>query len=170
MRRRGKVAIGVLVVVLGVPLVALLFLYASLSGGWDDAFRPKKSASSKEVREAREKAEPVLAAEAKTLGVSLGEVTEHCAEGQHNWKIDDDYDISCEVSATTPLSNDPTALRALHQRLVAAGWRVQHGLDVPRALETNARGAYYERGSDLRLSLDWGTSEELTLAYRYYEA
>lgn len=167
MRRRHKVLWSVLALVLVMPVVAVLFLYASVSGGWDDAFRPKKTAASGEVRDARKDAGPVLAREADDLGLTIGQPDERCLEGQHNWKIDDEYDVSCELVATAPVDRD--GLDAFGAQLAAAGWRPESGLGLDRTRAERGT-AYYERGDDLRLTVEWYSGAgEATLRYRFYE-
>jgi hypothetical protein len=60
--------------------------------------------------------------------IARGEVVPPCQEGQHNWKIDDDFDLVCSQSrrevVTVP---DRTSFRAdmvdLDEALRAQGWR-----------------------------------------------
>lgn len=180
MKRWHRVALAVAAVLVIVPVVLAVFFYASMSGGWDDAFRRKKDASHRDVREARKRAEPVVAEQARELRLEPEPYREHCAEGQHNWKIDNDFDVSCELLATAamqvPDRLEPR-MHALHDQLTAAGWRPGAGGGIPNTLmqyRDSPRGlpsVTYERDADSRLVIEWpsSTDVELTLRYRFYE-
>lgn len=176
MRKRGKVALGVLGGVLAVVLVLLALLYASVSGGWDDAFRPKKTASSDDVRDARKGADGTLAREVAALRLPSGEPRESCQRGQHNWKIDDDYDVSCQLrlkaEQATGTRREQTAwLRALHDRLIDKGWKVETaGNRLDESVAEGGTTGYYSRGPEWSLFLKWSSAAvHVELAYRFYE-
>ena len=142
------------VVLLALGLVA--YVYVSFSGGLDDVFprkRPKES--SPEVVRARTRAERTTPAELaslvdaaarRALGADLRTVlpatppTKHeCTTGQHNWKIDDPYDLRCTMQATSIVVAGMGGFREqmlrLHEQLLAAGWTAQpedHG--IPEAI------------------------------------
>jgi hypothetical protein len=94
--------------VAAVVVLAVGVIYASvMNGGLDHLFagdKPKES--DPQVVAAREKASAELEAEGAALPVPAG--SEHlatverpsCQEGQHNWKIDDPYDLSCTLART----------------------------------------------------------------------
>jgi hypothetical protein len=128
MRKRTAFLIGAAV---GVPMFMLAALYASVSGGWDDAFRPKKTESSREVRAARERALPRVDEYTNGLPGGFGEPVSECDQGQHNWKIDDDYDVSCVLRTTAVVTGRERELaadvRELHETLTRLGWRPRFG-------------------------------------------
>ena len=69
--------------------------------------------------------EPALAPGAERVG--RGQVQPPCAVGQHNWKIDDDFDLACSLSrvevVTAPRRETFTSdMRALDAALRAEGW------------------------------------------------
>ena len=180
MARRRRIVLWVVAAVLAVPVVLAAMLYASLSGGWDDAFRPKKTESSRDVRAAREKAEPKLRERTAGLPGTFGPSANECDEGQHNWKVDDDYDVACEL-LTTSVSREPVAAfrertRALHETLTRAGWRPTGSFGLPEVMRTyeraevRARGvgslstAEYER-DDALLTVSWADAKNPTPRY-----
>jgi len=179
--RRGKIVLGVLAAVACVALFVVAALYASLSGGWDDAFRPKKSETDSDVREAREKAEPeqvqrteqLMASVRAALGTALqsadeGEPRSECEEGQHNWKIDDEYDLRCEHVTKVAVrirSGGASRRAALHQRLVRDGWSVDGGSGIQDA---TGFAMYEAPGYQLQIQAASRTLE-LTLRHPYFE-
>ena len=152
-------------IVLGVLFTILLV--ASLSGGFDnllDIRRP--SADDDRVVRAGEEATDELSGIAQRLVPTVvgpdaaprGTSTGHeCDEGQHNWKIDDDYDLRCtarHISAFTVLEGSLSAqVDAMHRALTQDGWS-QPGLTAPPRLNVASLGtgsrqvASYERGED----------------------
>lgn len=130
--RWAKVVIGVVVAVVVLLAVAVVWFLAMLSGGIDDLFSTGgPSPDDKRVVEARE-------AHAELLATALDEVVSgravvasaddaSCREGQHNWKIDDPYDLSCSQRRIALVEGgDLDAFRAdmeaLDEALVADGW------------------------------------------------
>ncbi|MFP5218439.1 MAG: hypothetical protein ACLGIG_01700 [Actinomycetes bacterium] len=125
----------------GVVVAAgLLWLAAVLSGGIDDLLSfSRPSVDDARVVEARERTragldeeraalvddvvEPVLGTSAVVATGAGG----HCEVGQHNWKVDDPFDLSCEELSAAVVVGDERAFReqvlAVHDRLAAAGWR-----------------------------------------------
>ena len=68
---------------------------------------------------------PALGPSAQRVG--RGQVEPPCAVGQHNWKIDDDYDLACdlqriEVVAAPTRQTFASDMRALDTALRAEGW------------------------------------------------
>jgi hypothetical protein len=114
----------------------------SLSGGFDDLFAgdpPRQGGP--EVVAARNEAARELAADSARLTAAVvvpalgaaaapvgrGEVTPSCQEGQHNWKIDDDFDLACdldrvEVVAVAQRGAFHADMVALDAALRADGW------------------------------------------------
>jgi hypothetical protein len=177
--RRGKIVVAVVLTILGAGVLALLTLYASVSGGWDDAFRPKKTESSGEVRRARERGGPVLDARVREVreavdaafGASVvsddaGPPTSECEEGQHNWKIDDEYDLRCdlvtEIDVRTKGALSPASLTDLDRALRADGWTSTGGG------VTQSRLAFYE-SSGFRLEARRDDGLTLTVRHTYFE-
>ena len=118
----------------------LLWLASVLSGGLDDLLSGSgPDADDARVVEARERTQdsldddrdelvdgvvaPVLGRSAPVAHVSDGS----CQTGQHNWKIDDPFDLSCTEVSAVVVVGDTAVFReqvlALHERLLAAGWR-----------------------------------------------
>lgn len=176
---RAKIIVAVLLFLVGAGVLALLVLYASVSGGWDDAFRPKKTESSGDVREARERAGPELEsglefvqhAVRTAFGSSLvrndaGPPTSDCDEGQHNWKIDDEYDLRCDLVTVVDVrvagSISPAGLTVLHRALVERGWTAVGGGIA------ESRLAFYE-SPGFRLEARRGDEMTLTLRHHYFE-
>lgn len=181
MSRRRKIAVGVAAAFVGVALFLAAAMYASISGGWDDAFRPKKSETDSDVREARAKAEPeqvqrteqLMASVRAALGPALrnadeGEPRSECHEGQHNWKIDDEYDVRCEYVTKVAVrlrAGGASRRVALHQRLVRDGWSVEGGSGIR---EDTGFAMYAAPGYRLQIQAAAGTLE-LTLRHPYFE-
>jgi hypothetical protein len=68
---------------------------------------------------------PALGPAAQRVG--RGQVEPPCAVGQHNWKIDDDFDLACDLSrvevVAAPRRETFTAdMQALDEALRAEGW------------------------------------------------
>lgn len=132
------------------PFVALAvwaaLVVVAFSGGVDELFRgdpPRED--DPEVVAARQQASVDLAADTDAVadGTALpalpagaarlggGEVHPECWEGQHNWKIDDDYDLICHLERievfTVPQRDGFRAdMVALDDELRAAGWTSTH--------------------------------------------
>ena len=193
----------------GVLLAAgLLWLAAVFSGGLDDllsAGRPEEGDA--RVVEVRERTRAALDEDRATLiddvvepTLGVGAVVAtggggHCAVGQHNWKIDDPYDLSCTELSAAVVVGDEALFRhqvlALHQRLVAAGWsppdgqagadrsslaaRVRDSWDVRGSFGREGYGPadlpsaeYARNGQALRV--EWmGPEGDSALAFRWFE-
>lgn len=143
-RRRAPFWVKAVLTVMSVCcLGAVLFVLAvvvSFSGGLDDAldFRhPEKTdARVVEAREASVARLPGLLRE--VTGGSTATVSgDSCTEGQHNFKIDDDYDLDCvaavaHVAPATPGSEGFTAPAGWDEVTLTAGagrriWRKGSG-------------------------------------------
>lgn len=141
------------------PAVALVvwaaFVVVVFSGGVDELFRgdPPRPGDP-EVVAARQEAAADLAAEggevlegtvlpalpesAERLGG--GEIHPECREGQHNWKIDDDYDLVChlervEVVAVPAAVGFRADMVTLDEALRAAGWKSTTHSPMDRVLD-----------------------------------
>jgi hypothetical protein len=131
----------------------------SFSGGLDDVLDVRNpSPDSGSVRTARAEAVPRVAELASDLadGAPLADSgirveRDECETGQHNWKVDDDFDLRCTASTAVVLSgNDVAAVRdAVAARL--ADWDRADGYDAD---------ARWTRGGDPRT----GEGREVTVA------
>lgn len=147
--------IVVLGLVAGLVAVGLMigWVAVELSGGFDDVFSgPPPQPDDPEVVEAREEAAEVLTADARRLSAevvvpALGEAEAlsrsgsepECQVGQHNWKIDDDFDLACdlvrvEVVATPKVSRFSTDMLALDAVLRDDGWAPERSWGIRRVL------------------------------------
>lgn len=151
---RWLLGVGGVVVVLS--LAFALWLAASFSGGLDDLldFRHPSADDGRVVRAGEsavrelERTVPETVV-ALTLAVpALGPViatttATACHEGQHNFKIDDPYDLSCtarHVSALAPpYATARDQIAALHAALLADRWTTE-GVG-PRQVLTTGLGA-----------------------------
>lgn len=139
--RRFTVVLSIVGVVVLLATGFVLFVVASMSGGFDELVprrRPKETSA--EVVRARAKAEqatpaaltaivdgPVqqaLGGAQRSVGAPANE--SRCETGQHNWMIDDDYDLRCIMRTTSVVVATREGFRdqmlRLHERLLAAGW------------------------------------------------
>jgi hypothetical protein len=100
----------VLVCVVGLALFVAAVV-VSLSGGLDDVLDVgKPTEDSRKVEKARDRAVPTVERQHAAVVRGLpGEDTgirvsdDACDQGQHNWKVDDDYDLDCVLSRGTVL-------------------------------------------------------------------
>lgn len=169
-------AIGLGVAGLGVGLVFVWFL-AALSGGIDDLLdvdHPREG--DPEVVAAEQAAYPDLTARsdevvtlleeaASVREVGGGQVRRPCVVGQHNVKIDDDYDLACSLAGVHVLV-DPggpapaETVRTIDEALTAAGWRRVSPLDLEPVLAQRTAGWYqlpplrYQREGSWELLLE----------------
>ncbi|WP_199424733.1 hypothetical protein [Actinotalea solisilvae] len=130
--RWATVVIGVVVALLALLVGAVVWFLAMLSGGLDDLLGPRgPSAEDARVVEAREEHAGLLVAalEDVVAGRTVIASTDDssCQEGQHNWKIDDPFDLRCTQREVALVEGgDPDGFRAdmeaLDAALVAAGW------------------------------------------------
>lgn len=91
--------------------------------------------------------------------VGRGEIRPPCAVGQHNWKIDDDFDLACdlyrvEVVAAPRRATFSADMQALDEALRAEGW-------TPSPVGTMAEELQDFEGDVVTLS---GTSYTRTVA------
>ena len=141
------------VFVLGAAFV--LYVWVGLSGGWDDAFRfDRPTEADPAVQAAREEVESRLVEEsagrvAEVVRPALGPGATRagwvvlrlpCDEGQHNWKIDDDFDLACQLEVMEVVTLDDRAgfraeMVALDEALRSEGWRSDEYDSMSRVLE-----------------------------------
>jgi len=131
----GLAALAALFAVLAALVLASLFgVFESLGGDPPREGDPEVVAARQDSAAALQQ-EVALVTESAVLpalppGSALlaeVEVTPPCQEGQHNWKIDDDFDLACSQSRREVVSvPDRTSFRAdmlqLDQALRANGW------------------------------------------------
>ncbi len=160
--RRRRPGCVPLVVGVAARLFVLLIVAFTVSGGWQQLSRRfGPSESSPEVVAARRAGEaairplamdlvagPVteaLGPEARQVGQP--EATNHCEEGEHNWKIDTSYDLRCSISVETTVAGEKADFRQamldLHDRLPASGWSTT-GKDI-RQVVINYWDAFSQR-------------------------
>jgi len=118
----------------------IVFVLIELAGGFPWAFTEAPKATDQHVVAAnsagdvqRDKLVSVLQSAGATAGLKRVTVTapaQSCREGQHNWKINNDYDLQCDTnvslilgSASPPETALRTQLLAFHDQLVAHGWQ-----------------------------------------------
>jgi hypothetical protein len=157
MPRAAKVVLA-LVGVVALGIVGLgAFVWVTFSGGLDDALpRRRPTERSTEVVKARaEAAETTRAAVTaivegpvrEALGAALRQpatlgpptTKDECTEGQHNYQVDDPYDLRCTMQATVVAVAARDGFRdhmlRLHDRLGAAGWQPSPSQDgIPEAI------------------------------------
>ena len=183
----------VLLLVLGVGLAGLIAfvaaVYVSLIGGVDEIFRgdpPSEddpqvvSAQQDAAGSLTESAGPlvqhVLGTHSGARLVAQGLRRPRCTQGQHNWKVDDDFDLVCDLEHLSVVVVDDPAFRdqtlALHDRLLADGWRddgfslvrvvTDYWDSPPRAgysVDDLPEGRYADSGRVHRLRVDWVESD-----------
>jgi len=138
-----------------------------------------------QVGAAREAATARLAADSELLAVAVlapglgpgaervgrGQVLPPCSVGQHNWKIDDDYDLACdlqriEVVAAPRRETFTSDMLALDEALRAQGWTPSPVGTMADELRdwtgdvTALSGTSYTRtvgGSERTLGIRWTT-------------
>ena len=136
--RWTKVTLVVLAAVLVPCGAVVMWLVISLTGGFDDFVdRYEPLPDDPHVVEAREHGEAHVAAELDGVvpaasaalggGSRLGQAAgDECVTGQHNWKIDNDYDLYCTHGSGVVLQGDLDRFRehalALHATLEQDGW------------------------------------------------
>ena len=126
---------------IGTALVValLLFFFAMMSGGLDNLLDfSQPSATDANVEAARDEAVPVAdnllrgaldgpVRAALPVTPLASAVETSCFAGQHNWKIDDPYDLTCRLSRVEAVGAGTLAtfrddMVALDEALLAAGW------------------------------------------------
>ncbi len=133
--RWALVLLGVLGAVVLLLVAFVVWFVAMLSGGLDDLFGGSgPSPDDPQVVEARDEAEASAEAALSEVRATVGGPellalagTERCDEGQHNWKIDDPYDLSCSLRIVNivtggELDGFREDMTALDAALVADGW------------------------------------------------
>lgn len=133
-------------VTLGLVLL-VVWLVAVFSGGIDDLLdfdtpRPgdpdvvaAEEAAYDEVSTQTDRVSVVLAAPLGLDAVGRGQLRRPCEVGQHNFKIDDDYDLSCSLTGVRVLSGPATpatkkTVRSLDLALTESGWRRSSPADL----------------------------------------
>ncbi len=158
-------------VVLGVPLAVLMafvgWVYVSFSGGLDDVLdldHPQEGDPEVVAAQARALDDvPVVSDEVRRTMTDALESAEssavggtpfpQCEVGQHNFKIDDDFDLSCTL-ADVGVVAAPTVPEtvATHRRVEGAlrrqGWRPVGPRDVPSYDAARFAPQRYVRVSD----------------------
>jgi hypothetical protein len=82
-----------------------------------------------------------------------------CAVGQHNWKVDDPFDLACvevrHAVVASPATDVAATLAALDRALQADGWRPEAGAglaaaieDLPALAPTSPGGGTRDPGTD----------------------
>ena len=137
MPRWTKVVLALLAAVLVPCGAVVMWLVLAFSGGVDDLIGSSPQPDDAHVVEAREQGEQHVAADLADVvttasgavngSTRLGQATgDQCVAGQHNWKIDDDFDLYCTHGQGAVLNGDPARFRedalALHDALTADGW------------------------------------------------
>ncbi|HET7691102.1 MAG TPA: hypothetical protein VFK41_12005 [Nocardioidaceae bacterium] len=183
---------------------AVGLVYVNIMGGFDDLLNgdaPKETDA--EVVAAREPASVALRTSGQSLAkqtelstggrlIAAGELHPPCDIGQHNWKIDDPYDLLCDLSRVAVIGSPSVAafrdqMVVLDATLVADGWEPSSRWGLQRILADywDERGGFsssytvddlpsasYSRwsGDELReLSVQWATVGSDAGAITYYE-
>lgn len=137
-----------------IVLLAVGWVWWSLSGGWD-GIRPAAQPDDRRVVQAREDgaqplaelADPVEdALAAGGAGAGRAEV-EGCRQGQNNWKVTDGYTLSCAqatvLAATSATSTVQGTADDVDARLRELGWRpTSYGEMETVGSGENAEGRY----------------------------
>lgn len=135
----AKVLLWIAGVGMALLVAFVLFFAAMLSGGFDNLFDfAHPSADDADVEAARDEAVPVAddllrAALDGPVGAVLpatpfaSALGTRCIEGQHNWKIDNTFDLSCRLTRVEVVNGGTLAtfrddMVALDEALLAAGW------------------------------------------------
>lgn len=201
MSKAGRVALWVTGVMAALCAMAVLWFAAMMSGGFDDLFSgegPKTTdekvvavnerAQEENQRELRSMEErhvrPALGPTSQVLATAR---TSRCETGQHNWKVDDSYDLRCQVSDAVMVTGRTAGLReevlALHRsivsdqrwagaqsmplsRVVGEYWdkRASFGADRPYSPSSLPQADYRSTGSDLVLHIRWADSRSRDLS------
>lgn len=134
--------------VLGLTLAAggafLALVYVSLIGGVDELFggEPPREDDPR-VQSAQAEAAERLDASGRALGeltrrsmqspaqvLGGGPVGPSCQQGQHNWKIDDDYDLSCRLTQVTVVAVEDRSRFHADTAALAAALEEEWGEDT----------------------------------------
>lgn len=158
-----RILLWSLVLTAGIFAAGLLWLVVVFSGGLDDLLDVRQpSPDDRRVVEARERSEQRLAEELEAItGTAPSAADSECVEGQHNWKIDDPYDLLCTQSTGGTLRlgarghEDEAALLRLHDRLVADGWQY-----------SGHEAGQEDRSSLARMVPEYGASSFPAASYR----
>lgn len=127
--------------VLALSLAGLiLFAIIQVSGGWPWAFTADAKETDAKVVAVNAESGVTFAQKATALrnaGAAVGlnmvastSQTTSCDTGQHNWKINDNYDLECLIVGDVVLGSDYASndqlkrqLLAFHDKLEAGGWK-----------------------------------------------
>jgi len=150
MSRTTRIMLAGIAATLTILVVSVGLVYASImNGGLDNLFaRDRPQESDPEVVAARGEASETVVAEGTALAAQVGsllggssqhlawgEVSEPCRVGQHNWKINDSFDLSCtldrlEVVSVPDQRTFRAQMMALDASLRSDGWLAQYqGID-----------------------------------------
>lgn len=157
MPRAAKIVLALVgVVALGIIGFGA-FVWITLSGGVDDAL-PRRRPTERSAEVVRARAEAAQSTKAAVAAIVDGPVREalgaalrqpptlgppvtkdECTEGQHNFQVDDTYDLRCAMQATAIAVATRDGFRdqmlRLHERLGAAGWHATPPEDgIPEAV------------------------------------
>lgn len=202
MSRRARWMLMGLAAAVSVLLLGAGLFYVSLLGGFDELWKGQRpQETDPEVVAARERASADLrvsgqllarTAQASTSGTRLatGEVRSPCSVGQHNWKIDDPYDLSCDLGRLEIVASPSAAafrehMVALDAALTADGWAPEGAFGMARVLRDywddrasfsssygvdNLPAATYSRGSwpdRQTLGVRWASLDSDSYAISY---
>ncbi|MCU0283894.1 MAG: hypothetical protein MUD13_08350 [Candidatus Nanopelagicales bacterium] len=195
--RVGAIGLAVVALILGLMLATLA---VQLSGGWDDVLdlsqpmpedpdvlAARAATAERVVADlqgiATDVAVPVLAAgrvarEAGGPADPVADEPDGCVVGQHNWKVDDGFDLLCGEAASTVLAAReaaiPDQLRGLDAALQAQGWE-PYGVGLADVAVTaaggGAAGTSRTATEDLPSAEYWGADgQRLWITFRPVEA
>lgn len=161
--RWAKVVCALLALVLVPTGAALAWLVLAFSGGIDELLSGRVDADDERVVQAREAAAAALDDDVASLPVGgpvLARTTgDDCQAGQHNWKIDDDFDLHCTAGRAVVVAAG--ADRAVDEpALLADGWAVD---------STTAPVSYVRDGSRL-LVQEVVPATYLSIGYPLYDS
>ena len=165
-------AVGTVVVLVAGAVVWLIAMFA---GGLDDLFGDPRSPDDPAVVEAYERTRPInssaLDRTVSGLDGALGPVEplgaahgERCRQGQHNWKIDDSFDLWCSVTdsrlvAVNTLPTFRADMLALDEHLTSQGW-AGDSFDIPYVL-----GSYWDHREEIATANpEWSYPHEMPSA------
>lgn len=162
-RRTKKILIGtavVLVLAVGAPLA---WVAISFSGGVDEIFRRSIDPRGDRVQTARRAAQAqvlegtdrLLMTADLRLQAGRRRTLDACERGEHNFKIDDDFDLSCAMASRTsvvvPFDERDSARGRLEAAARTAGWTsAGRGFQGVQRFE---RAAAARRGGTARLEI-----------------
>lgn len=159
MTRPARVLLWAAGAICGVLALAVLWFAAMMSGGFDDLLSGEgPKATDKKVVAALDKAHTVNRQELDDLlqharflqaGPDATAAAQRCETGQHNWKTDDAYDLSCTVTDAVLVT---AGTAALHDQMLALDasltsdprWAGQQSMPLSRVVREywDARGRF----------------------------